>query len=53
MLECPLYYSIGDNIQSLFEKVVEGNLKSYFLLNHQVQISFYLTDATIYATLGS
>ena len=42
MLECPLY--------SLFEKVVVRNLKFFFFvffqLDHEVEISLYLTKAT-------
>ena len=47
MLECPLYNSIRDTrFQSLFEKVVLGSLESFFQLDQQVDISFYLTKAT-------
>ena len=46
VLECPLYNSIRDKFQSLFENVVLGSLKSFFQLDHQVDISLYLTEAT-------
>ena len=45
MLECPLCNSIRDKFQSLFEKVVIGCLKSFFQLDHQVEINLYLTEA--------
>ena len=46
MLECPLYEPIRDKFLSLFENVAEGSLKSSFQLDHQVDISLYLTEAT-------
>ena len=46
VLECPLYNSIRDKFQSLFENVVLGSLKSFFQLDHQVDISLYLMEAT-------
>jgi len=46
VLECPLYSSIRDKFQSLFENIVLGSIKSFFQLDHQVDISLYLTEAT-------
>jgi hypothetical protein len=46
MLECPLYNSITDKFQPLLERVVLESLKSFFQLDHQVQITLHLTDAT-------
>ena len=46
MLEYPLYNPIRDKFPSLFENVVPGNLKSFFKLDQQVDISLYLTEAT-------
>ena len=46
MLECPLYNSIRDKFQSLFENVVLGSLKSFFQLDHQHDISLYVIEAT-------
>lgn len=52
MLECPLYNSIGDRFLSLFQNVVQGNLMSFFQLNHQVDtISLYLNDSRELASL--
>ena len=45
-LECPMYNPIWDKFSSLFENVVLGSLKSFFQLDHQVDISLYLTEAT-------
>ena len=45
MLECPLYNLIRDKFPSLFENVILGSLKSFFQLDHQVDISFYLMEA--------
>ena len=53
VLECPLYNSIRYKFQALFEKLVLGSLKSFFQLDHQVDISLYLTEATASATLPS
>ena len=40
------FQSVRDKLQSLFEKVVVlGSLKS-FQVDHQVDISFYITDVT-------
>jgi hypothetical protein len=46
VLGCPLYNPIRDKFPSLFENVVLGSLKSFFELDHQVDISLYLTKAT-------
>ena len=46
MLERPLYNLIRDKFHSLFEKVVLGDLESLFQLDHQLDISMYLTEAT-------
>ena len=40
VLECPLYNFIRDKFQSII-----GSLKSFFQLDHQVEISLYLTEA--------
>ena len=40
MLDCPLYYPIRDKFSTLFEDVVLCSLKSFFQLNHQVDINF-------------
>ena len=45
-LECLQYNSIRDEFQSLFENVVLWSLKSFFQLDHDVNISLYLTEAT-------
>ena len=42
VLECPLYNSISDRFPSLFQNVILGNLKSFFQLNQQVDLSYYL-----------
>jgi hypothetical protein len=41
----PLYNPIRDKFHSLFENVLLGSLKSFLQLNHQVDISLYLTEA--------
>ena len=46
MLECPPYKPIRDKFPSLFENVVLGKLKTFFRLDHQVDISMYHTGAT-------
>ena len=46
VLRYPLYNPIRDKFHSLFENVILGSLKSFFQLNHQVDISLYLTEAT-------
>ena len=51
MLECPSHNPIRDKIPSIFENVVPKNLKSFFQLDHQVDISLYLTETTVLATL--
>ena len=43
VLECPLYHSIRRKFQSLFEKLVTGSLKYLFQVDHQLDISLYLT----------
>ena len=43
MLECPLYIPIRDKFSLVFENVVPRILKSLFQINHQVDISLYLT----------
>ena len=45
MLECPLYHSINDKLQSLFEDVILKSLESFFQLDHPVDIGLTLTDA--------
>jgi hypothetical protein len=42
VLECPLYNSLRDKFQSLFKKVLLKSLQ----LDHQVEFSLYLTEAT-------
>jgi hypothetical protein len=39
--------SLEISFQSLFENVVLGSLKSLFQLDRQVDISLYLTEATV------
>ena len=51
VLECPSHNPIRDKIPSIFENVVPKNLKSFFQLDHQVDISLYLTETTVLATL--
>ena len=46
LLECPLYKPIRNKCPSLFEDVGLGSLKSFFQLDHQVDINLYLTKAT-------
>ena len=46
ILESPLYDPIRDKFLSLFENVVLDNLKSFFQLDDQVDISLYLMKAT-------
>ena len=46
VLERPLHNPIRDKFPSLFENVVLGSLKSFIQMNHQVDISRYLTEAT-------
>ena len=46
MLDCPLFNPIKDKFQSLFAKAVLGSFESIFQLDHQVDISLYLTEAT-------
>ena len=45
VLECPLDNSITDRFPTLFQNVVLSSLKSLFQLDHQVDISLYLTEA--------
>ena len=42
-----LNVSIREKFQSLFEKVVFGILKSFFQVDHQVEINFYVADAKL------
>jgi hypothetical protein len=37
---------IREKFQSLFEKVVLGSFKSFFQVDHRVEISRYIADAT-------
>jgi hypothetical protein len=46
MLECALYKVNKDKFPSLFKNAVLGSLKSFFQLDHQVDISFYFTKVT-------
>ena len=49
VLECLLYNPVRHKFPSLFEEVILGSLKyfySFFQLDHQVDISLYLTEAT-------
>ena len=45
-LECPLFNPIKDVFPSIFENVVPWSLKSFFQLDHQVDINLYLMEAT-------
>ena len=45
MLECPLYNSIRDKFEFLFENIALGNVKPFFQLDHQVDVSLYLVEA--------
>lgn len=44
--ECPLYNSITIKLQSQFENVVLGSLKSSFQFDHQGDSSLYLMEIT-------
>ena len=46
MLECPMYNPSKDKFKLLFKKVILDSLESFFQEDHQVDISFYLTEAT-------
>ena len=46
VLECSLYNPIRDKFPSLFENVLLGSFKSFFQFDQQVNICFYLTEAT-------
>lgn len=46
VLECPLYNSNGDKFFYLFDNVTLQILKSFFLLNHQVNPSLCLREAS-------
>lgn len=46
VLKCPLYNPITNQFLLQFENVMLGTLKSSFQLNHQVDISLYLKEAT-------
>ena len=45
MLEYSLCKPIRNKFSSLVENIILGSLKSFFQLDHQVDISFYLTKA--------
>ena len=47
MLKSPLHNPIGDKFPSLFENVVLGSFEYFFQLNHQVDITLYLMEATM------
>jgi hypothetical protein len=47
VLERPLYNLIKDKFPSLFENVIPRSLKSFFQLDHQVDISLYLIEANV------
>ena len=40
------YITPLEKFQTLFQKIILGSLKSFFQLDHQVEISLYLTEAT-------
>ena len=42
ILECPLYNSIREKFQWLFEKVVLGSLNYFFQLDYLVEIDLFL-----------
>ena len=42
----PYIHPIRDKCSSLYENVVLGSLKSFFHLDHQVDINLYLMEAT-------
>jgi hypothetical protein len=46
MLECTLFNYVTNKIRSLFENVILGRLKSVFQLDHQIDVNFYLMEAT-------
>ena len=46
VLKCPLYKSIGDKYQITIWEAILGSLRSFFQLDHQFEISLYLTEAT-------
>ena len=46
VVECPLYNFIKVKFLSLFENVMLGSFKSFFQLDHQVDISLYFTEIT-------
>lgn len=45
VLECPRYNFIRDKFQLLFKNVVLKSLTSFMQLDHQADISLYLTEA--------
>ena len=47
VLECPLYMPIRDKFPSLFEIAVLRSLKSFFQLDHRINIVLYLTVTTV------
>ena len=48
VLECSLHNLIRDKFQLLFEKVVLGCLKYFFQLDHHIDISLNLIEATTF-----
>ena len=46
IFECPLYNPITCKFSSLFENVVPKNFKSFFQLDQQANINFYLTETS-------
>jgi hypothetical protein len=46
VLKCPLYNLIRNKFSSSLENVILGNLKSFFQLSQQVDITFDFTKAT-------
>ena len=46
VLECPLYNLVRDKFSSMFENVVLGSLKCSLRLDHLVEVSLYLMEAT-------
>ena len=46
-LACLLNNPIRDKFSSLFENVVSRSLKTFFDIDHQIDISFYLMEATV------
>ena len=46
MLKCPLHNPIRDKFSSLFENAELRSLKSFFQLDHEVDVSLYLMEVT-------